>query len=97
MFGENKVKIPKQEANSLLLGYSVSCHKMQGDSRQYVMYISPTSHTFMANRNLHYVALTRAKYKLYHFGDRETIRKSLSKSENLSRKTFLEELLRTYK
>lgn len=96
MFGENQVKIPKQEVSSLLLGYSVSCHKMQGDSRPYVMYVSPKAHTFMANRNLHYVALTRAKQKLYHYGDRQMIKKSLLKSENLSRKTFLESLLREY-
>ena len=52
---------------------------------------------FMLNRNLIYVALTRAKEKLYHYGDNDTIKKSLKKSENLSRKTFLEQLLREFK
>lgn len=95
-FGDNLVKVSKQELNTLLLGYSVSCHKMQGDNRAHVIFVSPKAHFFMLNRNLIYVALTRAKQKLYHFGDRETVRKSLFKSENLSRKTFLEGLLRNY-
>lgn len=96
-FGENKVKISKQEVTSLVLGYSVSCHKMQGDNRKHIIFITPKSHTYMLNRNLIYVALTRAKEKLYHYGDMETIRKSLFKSENISRKTFLEQLLRQQK
>lgn len=96
VFGENKVKIPKQEVNTLLLGYSVSCHKMQGDSRKHVLFISPKSHAFFLSKNLIYVALTRAKEKMYHFGDRDTVRKSLFKAENLERKTFLERLLRNY-
>ena len=95
-FGNNTVRIPKQDAGDFLLGYSVSCHKMQGDNRKHVIYITPKSHSFMASRNLHYVALTRAKSKLYHYGNRETVRKSLYKSDNLSRKTFLEQLLRNF-
>lgn len=97
MFGENKVRIAKQEINTFLLGYSVSCHKIQGDNRKHIIFITPRSHMFMLNRNLIYVALTRAKEKLYHYGDNDTIKKSLKKSENLSRKTFLEQLLREFK
>lgn len=94
MFGENQVKIPKTEISDLLLGYSVSCHKMQGDNRAHIIFVTPKAHTFMLNRNLMYVALTRAKQKLYHYGNRDTVTKSLKKSENISRKTFLEGLLR---
>lgn len=94
VFGEHEVEVPKMEVSDLVLGYSVSCHKMQGDNRKYVILITPSSHTFFLNRNLLYVALTRSKYKLYHYGNRETINKCLKKSENLSRKTFLEQLLK---
>lgn len=95
-FASDLVRFTKQDVADLLLGYSVSCHKMQGDNRKYVILVTPKSHSFMLNRNLLYVALTRAKFKLYHYGNRETVRKCLFKSENLSRKTFLEELLRAY-
>jgi len=95
-FGQNQIRFPRQELNTLLLGYSVSCHKMQGDARKHVIFISPKSHAYMLNRNLIYVAMTRAKEKLYHFGDKETVRKSLFKSDNLTRQTFLERLLRNY-
>ena len=94
VFGENTIKIPKSDVKDLTLGYCVSCHKMQGDSRENIIYITPKSHTYMLNRNLMYVALTRAKRRLYHYGNTSTVRSSLRKSENLSRKTFLEKLLR---
>ena len=67
---------------------------MQGDNRAHIIFVTPKAHTFMLNRNLMYVALTRAKQKLYHYGNRDTVTKSLKKSENISRKTFLEGLLR---
>lgn len=88
------VRFSRQDVSDLLLGYSVSCHKMQGDNRKHVILVTPKSHAYMLNRNLLYVALTRSKYKLYHYGNRETINKCLKKSENLSRKTFLEQLLK---
>lgn len=95
-FNENIVRLTKHDVADLLLGYSVSCHKMQGDNRSYIILVTPKAHSYMLNRNLLYVALTRAKSKLYHYGNRETVRKSLFKSENLSRKTFLEQLLRNF-
>lgn len=88
------VRFSRQDVSDLLLGYSVSCHKMQGDNRKHVILVTPKSHAYMLNRNLLYVALTRSKHKLYHYGNRETINKCLKKSENLSRKTFLEQLLK---
>lgn len=93
-FGTNVVCLQRKDIKNLLLGYSVSCHKMQGDNRQYIILVTPKAHSYMLNRNLLYVALTRSKKKTYHYGSRETIRKCLYKSENLSRKTFMEELLR---
>lgn len=92
-FGDNIVCIPKKQASDLLLGYSVSCHKMQGDNREHIIFITPAAHTYMLTRNLIYVALTRAKSKVYHYGDIKTVNRALKKSDNLSRKTFLENLL----
>lgn len=91
------VRFDKSSFGSLSLGYAVSCHKMQGDNRKYVILITPKAHTYMLNRNLIYVGLTRAKEKVYHYGCRDTITKALRKSENLSRKTFLEFLLKNTK
>lgn len=95
-FDENKVIFSKNEASGLLLGYAVSCHKMQGDSRDNVILVTPSSHMYMLSRNLLYVALTRAKGRVYHYGDTDTIRKALKKSDNLLRKTFLENFLKKY-
>lgn len=88
-FDGKLVLINKQEVSDLLLGYAVSCHKMQGDSRSNIIFITPKAHTYMLNRNLIYVALTRAKKNLYHYGNTKTVNNALRKSENLSRKTFM--------
>lgn len=92
-FDNNIVMYSKDNINTLSLGYSVTCHKMQGDSRKHIILVTPSAHTFTLNRNLIYVALTRATDNIVHIGNRRTVNIALSKSANLQRKTFLQNLL----
>ena len=55
--------------------------------------VTPKAHTFMLNSNLIYVALTRAKQKVFHFGEIETVNRAIKKKADFDRKTYLKELL----
>ena len=79
--------------NNMLLGYSITTFKSQGSSADYVFSMLPSSHKYMLNRNLMYVAFTRAKIKCYAIGTHSTINATLRKSAQLSRDTFLKYLL----
>lgn len=83
------------EMKDVVLSYSYTSHKSQGGSARIVIALSCSSHTFMLNSNLLYVCLTRTKERCFHLGNIETINRAIKKKENLQRKTFLEDLLRT--
>lgn len=89
-----KIEYAKEDLNQLLLAYSISIHKSQGSSFKHVIVVSPTSHTYFLNRNLLYVALSRANISVFHIGSSNTIRSALRKSENLSRQTMLDDFLK---
>jgi exodeoxyribonuclease V alpha subunit len=79
------------------LGYSISIHKSQGSSIKVVILITPKAHTFMLNSNLIYVGLTRMKEKCFHLGNIDTVNSAVKKKENLTRNTFMQELLKSPK
>lgn len=83
--------------DQLLLAYCITIHKSQGSSFTHTIVLAPPAHTYFLNRNLLYVAFTRSRNKLYCVGDAGTIKMALKKSENKSRRTFLEGLLETKK
>lgn len=92
-FYGNYVLYKGDAIRSLLLGYSISAHKSQGSSIPYVITITPPPHKFFLNRNLLYVMYSRARKFIYSIGTIDTIESALKKSENLSRRTFLKEMI----
>lgn len=92
-FGGIHVKYYRDDMNMIKLGYCISIHRSQGGGFKTVILCTPQSHTFMLNSNLLYVGLTRMKQKLYHLGSLQTINQAVKKKANLSRKTFMQELL----
>ena len=84
------------DIRDLILGYAISGHRSQGSGYNYVIVITPPTHKFFLNRNLLYVMYTRTKKFIYNIGTVDTIENALRKSENLKRKTFLKDLLKTY-
>lgn len=86
----------KSDLSQLLLAYSISIHKSQGSSSKYVILITPKAHKFMLNRNLLYVAVSRAKEKVFHIGSFDTVDYALKRSANFERNTFLKDLLIEY-
>jgi ATP-dependent exoDNAse (exonuclease V) alpha subunit len=49
----------------------------------------------MLNSNLIYVGQTRAKEKVFHFGEPKTVNKTIKKKADLDRQTFLKNFLKT--
>jgi len=83
----------KNDLLNIKLAYSISIHRSQGGQAKIVIMITPKAHTFMLNSNLMYVALTRAKQKVFHFGETETVNRAIKKKADFNRKTHLKELL----
>lgn len=95
-FNGVRVKYYKADMNMVKLGYAISIHKSQGGGFKTVILCTPQSHIFMLNSNLLYVGLTRMKQKLYHLGSLQSVNQAVKKKANLTRHTFMQDLLREY-
>ena len=93
-FNGIRVKYYKNDMNMVKLGYAISIHKSQGGGFKTVILCSPQSHIFMLNSNLLYVGLTRMKEKLYHLGSLQSVNQAVKKKANLTRHTFMQDLLK---
>lgn len=89
------VKYYKNDMNMVKLGYAISIHKSQGGGFKTVILCTPQSHIFMLNSNLLYVGLTRMKEKLYHLGSLQSVNQAVKKKANLTRHTFMQNLLKS--
>ena len=92
-FNGIRVKYYRNDMNMVKLGYAISIHKSQGGGFKTVILCTPQSHIFMLNSNLLYVGLTRMKEKLYHLGSLQSVNQAVKKKANLSRHTFMRQLL----
>ncbi len=92
-FSNDTVIYTRDDMQNIKLAYSISIHKSQGGQCDTVILITPKAHTYMLNSNLIYVGQTRAKRKVYHFGEIETVNKAIKKKADFNRMTFLQELL----
>jgi len=90
------VRYDKSEISQMLnLGYATSIHKSQGESIDNIIVCTPQSHIYMLNSNLIYVGLTRMKKKCFHLGAVQTINQAVVKKANLTRHTFIQDMLKT--
>lgn len=90
-----RVRYYKSDMNMIGLGYSITIHKSQGSSIKVVILCTPQSHIFMLNSNLIYVGLTRMKEKCYHLGTLDSVNMAVKKKANLTRHTFMQQMLST--
>lgn len=77
----------------MLLATAVSVHKSQGNQAKCVIIVIDKSHGFFLNRNIEYVAMSRAQEKLIVLGDIDTINNALSIQQEKSRETYLKNML----
>lgn len=79
---------------NLLLGYCISIHKSQGaQGKVVIVLVNKKGRDDFINRNILYVALSRAQEQLSIIANREIIEEGLEYQANLTRETWLEELL----
>lgn len=87
------VKYYRNDMNMVKLGYSITIHKSQGSSIDNVIVCTPQSHIFMLNSNLLYVGLTRMRKKCFHLGTLASVNQAIGKKANLTRHTFMQQLM----
>lgn len=92
-FDEELIVFTKNDEKDLLLSYSQSTHSSQGSESKYVISIVNPIHRRMLNRNLLYVADTRAKVLHIDIGDIKTFNEALLIDGNELRNTWLHEML----
>lgn len=88
------VRYSMEMMNLIKLGYAITCHKSQGSSINNVILLTPQSDIFMLNSNLLYVGCTRARNKCLHLGSVDTVNKVIKKKANLTRHTFMQQMLK---
>ena len=81
------------EISDLILGYSISIHKIQGAQAKAVIVVIDRSHKHMLTRNLFYVGASRAQECMTIIGDKYAIQAGLTIEENKTRETWLKDLL----
>lgn len=88
------VRYDREMMNLVKLGYAITCHKSQGSSINNVILLTPQADIFMLNSNLLYVGCTRARSKCIHLGSVDTVNKVIRKKANLTRHTFMQQMLK---
>lgn len=88
------VRYDRDMADMIKLGYAITCHKSQGASINNVIFATPQADIYMLNSNLLYVGCTRAREKCIHFGAVDTVNKIIKKKANLTRHTFMQQMLK---
>lgn len=89
------IEYEKGDLDQLNLAYCLTIHKSQGSQAKNIILVTPKAHKFFLDRNLLYVAVTRAEKTLYHIGTTDVIECAIKKSQNFERNTFLCELLQS--
>lgn len=92
-FDNGIVYLENNDMYKMLLANAISIHKSQGNQAKCVIVVIDKSHGFFLNRNIEYVAMSRAQEKLIVLGDINTINNALSIQQEKNRETYLKYLL----
>lgn len=93
-FDEGMAAISGSDIGNLLLGYSVSIHKVQGAQNKAIIVMIDKEHKRLLSRNLMYVAFSRAQEYMVVIGDENVLNEGLEVQENLERDTWLGDMLK---
>ena len=87
--GEEVVLDKKDEAEHLLLGYSLTIHQMQGSECACAIVCMDNASYVMANNEILYTGISRAKKELTVFSQNFTYRKAVTEREQKTKRTLL--------
>ena len=93
-FDEGMAAISGSDIANLLLGYSVSIHKVQGAQNKAIIVVIDKEHKRLLSRNLMYVAFSRAQEYMVVIADEDVLKEGLEVQENLERDTYLGDMLK---
>lgn len=82
-----------KDIGSLMLGYAMAVHRVQGTESKAVIIIIDKEHKRLLSNNLLYVALSRARETMTLIGDENVINEALKVRENMERDTNLGDML----
>ena len=86
----------EEAKNVLRVAYACTAHKVQGQEFDYVLMPMTKQYGGMLYRNLVYTAITRAKKKVFIFGDPDAFRLAISNERDSKRNSNLAELVHNH-
>ncbi|UGO51189.1 Dda-like helicase [Bacillus phage vB_BanS_Skywalker] len=91
------IRFKFEDAKSTLIhSWAMTIHKSQGSQYKVVIVVVDKSMKYQLNANLIYTGLSRAKSFLLVLGQAEAVNHGIGKFANMERRSFLQEMLRTY-
>lgn len=93
-FDDYIVHFKNDELGQLLHAWAITIHRAQGSGSDAVIILIDKSHTYQMNANLLYTAITRLRKFGILLCQPEVINRSIKKVANLTRNTFLQEMLK---
>lgn len=91
--GIGEVLIEKDRLSSILLGYAITCHKLQGSECNYVIFGMDFGSYILLSRELVYTAITRAKKHCYVIAQNNALRYAIGRTNIVLKQTLLKEFL----
>lgn len=82
------------DLSNLMLGYALSCHRVQGSQAKAVIVLADETHKRILSRNILYVATSRAQKDLVLIVDVDVLRDALEVQEENERDTWLYDMLK---
>lgn len=95
-FDDATIAIPFENMDQIMHSWALTNHRSQGGNCKAGIVIVDKSHKFISNANVVYVGITRCKEKMVLLCQADSLNFVLKKFENMSRRTFLKEMLVSY-
>lgn len=86
---DKKIEYNKEQLQSVLLGYCMSVHKMQGSEYDYVIVALDNTHYVLLDRCMLYTAITRAKKMCILVSQPEAFNRAMKINKTNNRQTWL--------
>lgn len=83
------ISYTRDNLNTVLLGYAMSVHKLQGSEYDYTIVVLDNSHYVLLDTCLLYTGITRAKKMCLLISQPEAFNKAMRTNKNINRQTWL--------
>lgn len=91
--GIGRVIIKRSKLSSLLLGYAITCHKLQGSECDYVIFGMDFGSYVLLTKEMVYTAITRAKKHCYVIAQNGALRYAVAQNSVSQKQTLLQVFL----